>query len=266
MSEDVKSETSPRSRSPSSPTHHLLRPRFEPSEGGEGGDEEGDEFRYGEMKSPTRPVFDAPATGYEEIVPREASPELSAGVSPAAGIEPATTSVPDRVSALRASGLIDPSPDVRAEALFGRTTGGVDSRGKSAGGLFDDDDPETTGGLFDPSPPRHAGGGGGDGGGRTGGTPGMGAKVRSLFADDGDEDPLFGGGGGRRGKNLGSGIDDEGSKTVQKTAPSAAVREAASAIEGVLTRGEVTDEAAAGDLREALVRLRSAAAKLEVRG
>ena len=94
----------------------------------------------------------------------------------------------------------------------------------------------------------------------------MGAKVRSLFADDGDEDPLFGGGGGRRGKRLGSGIDDEGSKTVQKTAPSAAVREAASAIEGVLTRGEVTDEAAAGDLREALVRLRSAAAKLEVRG
>ena len=44
------------------------------------------------------------------------------------------------------------------------------------------------------------------------------------------------------------------------------MREAASAIEGVLTRGEVTDEAAAGDLREALVRLRSAAAKLEVRG
>ena len=91
--------------------------------------------------------------------------------------------------------------------------------------------------------------------------------MRSLFADDGDEDPVFGGGGGRRGKKrLGSGIDDEGSKTVQKTAPSAAVREAASAIEGVLTRGEVTDEAAAGDLREALVRLRSAAAKLEVRG
>ena len=254
LSEDVKSETSP--RSPSSPTHHLLRPP-----GGEGGDEEGDEFRYGEMKSPTRPVFDAPATGYEEIIPREPSPELSAGVSPAAGIEPATTSVPDRVSALRASGLIDPSPDVRAEALFGRTTGGVDSRGKSAGGLFDDDDPETTGGLFDPSPPRHAGGGGGDGGGRTGGTPGMGAKVRSLFADDGDEDPLFGGGGGKR---LVSGPDDEGSNRVAR--PSAAVRNAASAIEGVLTRGEVTDEAAAGDLREALVRLRSAAAKLEVRG
>ena len=253
LSEDVKSETSP--RSPSSPTHHLLRPP-----GGEGGDEEGDEFRYGEMKSPTRPVFDAPATGYEEIIPREPSPELSAGVSPAAGIEPATTSVPDRVSALRASGLIDPSPDVRAEALFGRTTGGVDSRGKSAGGLFDDDDPETTGGLFDPSPPRHAGGGG-DGGGRTGGTPGMGAKVRSLFADDGDEDPLFGGGGGKR---LVSGPDDEGSNRVAR--PSAAVRNAASAIEGVLTRGEVTDEAAAGDLREALVRLRSAAAKLEVRG
>ena len=275
LSEDVKSETSPRSRSPSSPTHHLLRPRFEPSEGGEGGDEEGDEFRYGEMKSPTRPVFDAPATGYEEIVPREASPELSAQVSPAAGIEPATTttthaSVPPVVSALRDAGLIDPSPDGRAEALFGRTTtGGLDGV-KRAGGLFDDDDPETAGGLFDPSPPKNGSKngplGGGGGGGRIGATPGMGAKVRSLFADDGDEDPLFGGGGGRRGKRLGSGIDDEGSKTVQKTAPSAAVREAASAIEGVLTRGEVTDEAAAGDLREALVRLRSAAAKLEVRG
>ena len=58
--------------------------------------------------------------------------------------------------------------------------------------------------------------------------------------------------------------DDEGSNRVAR--PSAAVRNAASAIEGVLTRGEVTDEAAAGDLREALVRLRSAAAKLEVRG
>ena len=82
LSEDVKSETSP--RSPSSPTHHLLRPP-----GGEGGDEEGDEFRYGEMKSPTRPVFDAPATRYEaKIIPREPSPELSAGVSPAAESNP----------------------------------------------------------------------------------------------------------------------------------------------------------------------------------
>ena len=62
----------------------------------------------------------------------------------------------------------------------------------------------------------------------------MGAKVRSLFADDGDEDPLFGGGGGKR---LVSGPDDEGSNRVAR--PSAAVRNAASAIEGVLTRGEV---------------------------
>jgi len=96
----------------------------------------------------------------------------------------------------------------------------------------------------------------------------MGAKVWNLFADDGDEDPLFGGGGGRgenRGKRLGSGID-EGSRRVGETVAKRSVRDAASAIEGVLTRGEVTDEAAALDLREALVRLRSAAARLEVRG
>ena len=72
-------------------------------------------------------------------------------VSPAAGIEPATTttthaSVPPVVSALRDAGLIDPSPDGRAEALFGRTTtGGLDGV-KRAGGL-DDDDPETAGGV-----------------------------------------------------------------------------------------------------------------------
>ena len=59
------------------------------------------------------------------------------------------------VSALRDAGLIDPSPDGRAEALFGRTTtGGLDGV-KRAGGLFDDDDPETAGGLFDPSPPKN---------------------------------------------------------------------------------------------------------------
>ena len=250
-----------------------MRPRLGPSaEGDAGSPEEGDEFRYGEMKSPTRPVFDAPATGYEEIVPREPSPGVSEpkrkpspGVSPTAGIEPATTnprgaSVPV-VSALRASGLIDPSPEGgRAEALFGRATGArLEAGGKSfPGGLFDDDDPETTGGLFDPSPPKETRGDKGN----------MGAKVWNLFADDGEEDPLFGGGGGRgenRGKRLGSGVD-EGSRRVGETVAKRSVRDAASAIEGVLTRGEVTDEAAALDLREALVRLRSAAARLEVRG
>ena len=43
-----------------------------------------------------------------------------------------------------------------------------------------------------------------------------------------------------------------------------ALKDAAGAIEGVLSRGEVSDEAAAGDLREALAKLRSATARLRI--
>lgn len=248
LSEDIRSDTSPRSAT-ASPTHHLMRPRST-APGEEGAPaEEGDELRYGEMKSPARPVFDAPATGYEEILPRDPTPSPEVPQPPPA---PA-------VSALSASGLIDPSPDNRGEALFGTSEKGAV---KKTGGLFDDDDPSTTGGLFDPSPPRHVSGGS-MGGSLSGRAVGMDSKVRSLFADgDEDEDPLFGGGGGRGRREL---TPNEGVSLGQQSSSHSvlvALKDAAGAIEGVLSRGEVSDEAAAGDLREALVKLRSATARL----
>ena len=250
LSEDIRSDTSPRSAT-ASPTHHLMRPRST-APGEEGAPaEEGDELRYGEMKSPARPVFDAPATGYEEILPRDPTPSPEVPQPPPA---PA-------VSALSASGLIDPSPDNRGEALFG-TSGGEKNAVKKTGGLFDDDDPSTTGGLFDPSPPRHVSGGS-IGGSLSGRTVGMDSKVRSLFADgDEDEDPLFGGGLGRGRREL---TPNEGVSLGQQSSSHSALvalKDAAGAIEGVLSRGEVSDEAAAGDLREALAKLRSATARL----
>jgi hypothetical protein len=250
LSEDIRGDTSPRSAT-ASPTHHLMRPRSTaPGEDGPPA-EEGDELRYGEMKSPARPVFDAPATGYEEILPRDPTP--SPGVPPP---PPAPA-----VSALSVSGLIDPSPDNRGEALFG-TSGGEKNAVKKPGGLFDDDDPSTTGGLFDPSPPRHLSGGS-MGGSLSGRAVGMVSKVRSLFADgDEDEDPLFGGGLGRGRREL---TPNEGVSLGQQSSSHSALvalKDAAGAIEGVLSRGEVSDEAAAGDLREALVKLRSATARL----
>ena len=251
LSEDIRSDTSPRSAT-ASPTHHLMRPRSTaPGEEGPPA-EEGDELRYGEMKSPARPVFDAPATGYEEILPRDPTPSPTVPQPPPAPV----------VSALSASGLIDPSPDNRGEALFG-TSGGEKGAVKRTGGLFDDDDPSTTGGLFDPSPPRHVSGGsmGGSLSGRTG--AGMDSKVRSLFADgDEDEDPLFGGGLGRGRREL---TPNEGVSSIGVSSSHSALvalKDAAGAIEGVLSRGEVSDEAAAGDLREALAKLRSATARL----
>ena len=80
-----------------------------------------------------------------------------------------------------------------------------------------------------------------------------------MFADgDEDEDPLFGG--------LGRGLTpNEGVSSGQQSSSHSALvalKDAAGAIEGVLSRGEVSDEAAAGDLREALVKLRSATARL----
>jgi hypothetical protein len=157
--------------------------------------------------------------------------------------------------------LIDPSPDNRGEALFG-TSGSGKGAVKKTGGLFDDDDPSTTGGLFDPSPPRHVSGGS-MGGSLSGRAVGMDSKVRSLFADgDEDEDPLFGGGGGRGRREL---TPNEGVSLGQQSSSHSvlvALKDAAGAIEGVLSRGEVSDEAAAGDLREALVKLRSATARL----
>ena len=250
LSEDIRSDTSPRSAT-ASPTHHLMRPRST-APGEEGAPaEEGDELRYGEMKSPARPVFDAPATGYEEILPRDPTPSPEVPQPPPA---PA-------VSALSASGLIDPSPDNRGEALFG-TSGGEKNAVKKPGGLFDDDDPSTTGGLFDPSPPRHLSGGS-MGGSLSGRAVGMVSKVRSLFADgDEDEDPLFGGGLGRGRREL---TPNEGVSLGQQSSSHSALvalKDAAGAIEGVLSRGEVSDEAAAGDLREALAKLRSATARL----
>ena len=248
LSEDLRSNT-PQEWSTPSPTHHLMRPR--PTAPGEEGApaEEGDELRYGEMKSPAWPVFDAPATGYEEILPRDPTPSPTVPQPPPA---PA-------VSALSASGLIDPSPDNRGEALFG-TSGSEKNAVKKTGGLFDDDDPSTTGGLFDPSPPRHLSGGNPLVGSLSGRTVGMVSKVRSLFADgDEDEDPLFGGGVGRGRRGL---TPNEGVSSIGVSAALVALKDAAGAIEGVLRRGEVRDEAAAGDLREALVKLRSATARL----
>ena len=97
--------------------------------------------------------------------------------------------------------------------------------------------------------------------GRTG--AGMDSKVRSLFADgDEDEDPLFGGGGGRGRREL---TPNEGVSSIGVSSSHSALvalKDAAGAIEGVLSRGEVRDEAAAGDLREALAKLRSATARL----
>ena len=248
LSEDLRSDT-PQERSTPSPTHHLMRPR--PTAPGEEGApaEEGDELRYGEMKSPAWPVFDAPATGYEEILPRDPTPSPTVPQPPPA---PA-------VSALSASGLIDPSPDNRGEALFG-TSGSEKNAVKKTGGLFDDDDPSTTGGLFDPSPPRHLSGDNPLVGSLSGRAVGMVSKVRSLFADgDEDEDPLFGGGGrGRRGLTPNEGVSSIGVSSKALVA----LKDAAGVIEGVLSRGEVSDEAAAGDLREALVKLRSATARL----
>ena len=251
LSEDIRSDTSLRSAT-ASPTHHLMRPRSTaPGEEGPPA-EEGDELRYGEMKSPARPVFDAPATGYEEILPRDPTPSPEVPQPPPAPV----------VSALSASGLIDPSPDNRGEALFG-TSGGEKNAVKKTGGLFDDDDPSTTGGLFDPSPPRHVSGGNPLGGSLSGRTVGMDSKVRSLFADgDEDEDPLFGGGLGRGRREL---TPNEGVSSIGVSSSHSALvalKDAAGAIEGVLSRGEVSDEAAAGDLREALAKLRSATARL----
>ena len=158
--------------------------------------------------------------------------------------------------------MIDPSPDNRGEALFG-TSGGEKNAVKKTGGLFDDDDPSTTGGLFDPSPPRHLSGGNPLGGSLSGRAVGMDSKVRSLFADgDEDEDPLFGGGLGRGRREL---TPNEGVSSGQQSSSHSALvalKDAAGAIEGVLSRGEVSDEAAAGDLREALAKLRSATARL----
>ena len=64
------------------------------------------------MKSPTRPVFDAPATGYEEIVPREprvggrCAPRRSSGGRRAA-------SIPAGKSARRTVRRLDPGDDGR---------------------------------------------------------------------------------------------------------------------------------------------------------